>query len=478
LNTNTFEDKRRENFERGRAELERRRLKMIESQISVLSEQLASSKKQVAEIKSKIDAMRSDRDTKAGLITSLEAQLQTVRSRKVFLEHEEQNLIAIAMDLNLVNSEHSNELDVKACQIKQEAISKMKDKLIELQNENEKKSLELSQINERLSESRDELKLVANEVTKIYEKYKEKLEEAKLVNQHLLSEKSKPINFEAAWGDPSPVEFSNAPVLSSDDPWVSSSIKQSPIATNSAPRDTFTFNEEGSGNSLGSKSKSVNNNDTYVKKSPDYSAFTDVGSIEPPTEVKDELKPIEGRNDVHGKKRFRAVYAFEARNLDELTINPGDIITVSEEVCEPGWLSGESNGRVGLFPEAYVEPIPSEFPQSKTSPDSPSCSETKFLESGADQSVFSDQTGSIVKYKVIYAFEARNPDELTISPGDIISGLDGPHEPGWLLGELYGQRGLFPEAYVEEFATEAPKTVVDQSSSQTTAGVSLSLDFL
>lgn len=58
--------------------------------------------------------------------------------------------------------------------------------------------------------------------------------------------------------------------------------------------------------------------------------------------------------------KYRAIYEFSARNADEISFQPGDIILVPiEQNAEPGWLAGEINGHTGWFPETYVEKIDS-----------------------------------------------------------------------------------------------------------------------
>ncbi|XP_041645592.1 intersectin-1 [Cheilinus undulatus] len=63
---------------------------------------------------------------------------------------------------------------------------------------------------------------------------------------------------------------------------------------------------------------------------------------------------------------YRAVYPFDARSHDEISIAPGDVIMVDEsQTGEPGWLGGELRGRTGWFPANYAERIPdSEAPIS------------------------------------------------------------------------------------------------------------------
>uniref|UniRef100_A0A8C5N098 Intersectin-1 n=1 Tax=Leptobrachium leishanense TaxID=445787 RepID=A0A8C5N098_9ANUR len=63
---------------------------------------------------------------------------------------------------------------------------------------------------------------------------------------------------------------------------------------------------------------------------------------------------------------YRALYPFDARSLDEITIQPGDMIMVDEsQNGEPGWLGGELKGKTGWFPANYAERLPeSEFPST------------------------------------------------------------------------------------------------------------------
>lgn len=58
---------------------------------------------------------------------------------------------------------------------------------------------------------------------------------------------------------------------------------------------------------------------------------------------------------------YRAIYEFTARNSDEITFVPGDLINVPfKQNAEPGWLAGEINGHTGWFPESYVEKLDAE----------------------------------------------------------------------------------------------------------------------
>ena len=54
----------------------------------------------------------------------------------------------------------------------------------------------------------------------------------------------------------------------------------------------------------------------------------------------------------------KALYDFDAENPDELNFSENDIIVVLEKV-EKEWWKGKCNGKIGLFPCAYVEVVDS-----------------------------------------------------------------------------------------------------------------------
>lgn len=48
---------------------------------------------------------------------------------------------------------------------------------------------------------------------------------------------------------------------------------------------------------------------------------------------------------------------------------------------------------------------------------------------------------------VNYAYDASEPDELTVRPGDILRDVE-RLTGGWWRGELKGRRGMFPDNFV------------------------------
>lgn len=78
-----------------------------------------------------------------------------------------------------------------------------------------------------------------------------------------------------------------------------------------------------------------------------------------PTETATTVNSVASANK-SGYVKYRAIYEFYARNNDEITFQPGDIIMVPlEQNAEPGWFAGEINGHTGWFPESYVEKVDS-----------------------------------------------------------------------------------------------------------------------
>lgn len=52
----------------------------------------------------------------------------------------------------------------------------------------------------------------------------------------------------------------------------------------------------------------------------------------------------------------KADYDYTSAEKDELTIKPGDVITIITR-HDDGWWKGELKGKVGLFPASYVHEL-------------------------------------------------------------------------------------------------------------------------
>ena len=71
------------------------------------------------------------------------------------------------------------------------------------------------------------------------------------------------------------------------------------------------------------------------------------------------LKPFSGKKP---SERAKVMFSYEPENPDELKLFEGDIITILNKDVphSEGWWEGEVNGKVGLFPDNFVEMLPAE----------------------------------------------------------------------------------------------------------------------
>ncbi|KAK9506777.1 hypothetical protein O3M35_008651 [Rhynocoris fuscipes] len=91
---------------------------------------------------------------------------------------------------------------------------------------------------------------------------------------------------------------------------------------------------------------------------------TSTSSSEPPDLPMLPPKPI--------KEICRAMFHYEAANADELTLQEGDLITIiTKEGQDPGWWKGELKGKIGVFPDNFVQIITSTSVE-EAKPDRPS----------------------------------------------------------------------------------------------------------
>lgn len=179
-----------------------------------------------------------------------------------------------------------------------------------------------------------------------------------------------------------------------------------------------------------------------------------------------------------GYAPYRAIYEFFARNSDEITFQPGDIIMVPfEQNAEPGWLAGEINGHTGWFPETYVEKIDdaevaavdesniSSYDQVATDPVASAVpDETTATTLEQSQSAYTTSSAAEGEtYISCYPYESAEPGDLVFDAGEyiVVTKKDGD----WWTGTIGGNRtGVFPSNYVQDVDTTA-QTAADTTTS-------------
>lgn len=80
------------------------------------------------------------------------------------------------------------------------------------------------------------------------------------------------------------------------------------------------------------------------------------------SEVDGVEKEVNGGNEYQSNEDsdgvpVQAKYDYVASEEDELSFYAGDIITQLSSEDEQGWCKGRLNGKVGLFPAKWVDPV-------------------------------------------------------------------------------------------------------------------------
>ena len=199
--------------------------------------------------------MRTQRDTKMGLLSSLKAQLKGLSDRQLIIEQENINLtnqLKSAYQANLppgseLNQQQSMQFTI---QNKQLNINKLKSQLEEYEKEKIQKANDMESHNEQLKQLKDKLNEMIERTNELASKFEEKKREAQQLKDQLTN-----IDINAGW--------------SQADEW------ETPATIPSAG--------------------------TILQQQPAGKQF---------------------------KVKYKAMFEFQARNADELTIQPGDIILV------------------------------------------------------------------------------------------------------------------------------------------------------
>lgn len=133
----------------------------------------------------------------------------------------------------------------------------------------------------------------------------------------------------------------------------------------------------------------------------------------------------------------RVLYAFRGRDSDEISVNPGDSISVLVHDTGSGWtkLKNNTTGDQGLAPTSYLEinEKPVNFGTGRSAP--PAVPPPR----GSKK-----QSRTLT---VQYSYEAQEGNEMSIEAGDEVTVLKEDDGSGWTLAEYDGNSGLIPTNY-------------------------------
>ncbi|XP_011350007.2 intersectin-2 isoform X6 [Ooceraea biroi] len=185
---------------------------------------------------------------------------------------------------------------------------------------------------------------------------------------------------------------------------------------------------------------------------------------------------------ISGTRKYRALYEFVARNQDEISFQPGDIILVPPvQNAEPGWMAGEIRGHTGWFPESYVEPVDtgtavSDNDRTFMQQDSV---EKRTLEGIAEVPENVSDAGSLggeaplveaiiptlglgtscdIQVTALYAYRPTMQQHLSFDKGEAIYVCE--QQDNWWYGSTNTKnKGWFPRSYVKETVADSGKNV-------------------
>ncbi|CAG7819144.1 unnamed protein product [Allacma fusca] len=159
---------------------------------------------------------------------------------------------------------------------------------------------------------------------------------------------------------------------------------------------------------------------------------------------------------------YRALYDFESRNSDELSFMAGDIIQKNYDIIpDPGWLAGSLEGRVGWFPEAFVQEYD---PDLELAPAEVEVEVEVEVAPAVVEEVVEADVDSDNYYIALYPYESTEPGDLAFQVGEKI--LVSQSEGEWWTGSIGPERvGIFPGNYVsrdDKHSEEVPEAPIQE----------------
>uniref|UniRef100_A0A8C4NLQ3 Intersectin-1 n=1 Tax=Dicentrarchus labrax TaxID=13489 RepID=A0A8C4NLQ3_DICLA len=481
ITTVTFEDKKRENFERGNLELEKRRQALQEQQRKE-QERLATLEREEQERKER-ERMEQERRRQHELEKQLEKQRELERQREEERRKEIERREAAKRELERQRQlewerQRRQELLTQRNR-EQESIVLLKARKKTLEFELEALNDKKTQLEGKLKDVRFRLSAQRREVEQTNQTRETRIAEITLLQQQLQVRKTNDNHQQI-----------NTKDLSS----LQKAVEQKETSRQQLREQLDAVERE-----TRAKLLEIDAFNTQLK--PMFIIFLPLclSTVEktPGPSLFDQKAPVTGFDQQQQPVKvvyYRAVYPFDARSHDEISIGPGDVIMVDEsQTGEPGWLGGELRGRTGWFPANYAERIPdSEAPislratasatptsaqQPMTTPppapghNSSSTSSTNSnwlrqrsaftpatMTTGSSPSPVLGQKVEGLQAQALYPWRAKKDNHLNFNKNEIITVLE--QQDMWWLGELQtGQRGWFPKSYVKLISATMPAPV-------------------
>ncbi|XP_053697449.1 intersectin-1 isoform X2 [Sabethes cyaneus] len=518
LPQSSFEDKRKENFDKGQAELERRRKALMDIQKKEQEER----ERKEREEQEKIRKAKMEAELKKQQELAKEQQ----RQQELEQEREEQRKRELEKkELARKEMEKQRQQEWEAQKISEMQLQRQREQenVLKLKAQNQSLGVELSTFNEKIKELSQKICDTRVGVTNVKStidgmrttrdtqmsdmaqlKAKVKDQNQRLVQ--LSQEKAKMDAKNKTGETESQLQFSNKQIIIQQ-------LKDKLENTKQQIENKTTDIKINSEQLKELKSQLTDLIDSCEKlyleydvqriqilemknnrKNESYTSAWDTSNSWPVDTVPAAAEPVLTNEAVitpPGYVKYRAIYEFSARNADEISFQPGDIVMVPlEQNAEPGWLAGEINGHTGWFPESYVEKVdtnlntvvaPAVAPVAETiaytepvaaTPTTTTTTYTAPSEvegtsvaemnneyvssstgnNNTDEQFAATYNGDVEYYVACYAYQSAEADDLVFDAGEVIavSKKDGD----WWTGNIGNRTGLFPSNYVQKQESE------------------------
>uniref|UniRef100_A0A672UYM0 Intersectin-1 n=1 Tax=Strigops habroptila TaxID=2489341 RepID=A0A672UYM0_STRHB len=483
----TFEDKKRENFERGNLELEKRRQALLEQQRKE-QERLAQLERAEQERKER-ERQEQERKRQLELEKQLEKQRELERQREEERRKEIERREAAKRELErqrqlewernrrqeLLNQRNKEQEDIVVLKAKKKTLE------FELEALNDKKN----QLEGKLRDIRCRLSTQRQEIESTNKSRELRIAEITHLQQQLQVRKHSLILFLALRFD-----LLNCIKILNSLLTIKRALEAKELARQQL-RDQLDEVEK----ETRSKLQEIDIFNNQLKELREIHNKQQLQKQKNLEAERLKQKEQERKTELEKQKEedvkivyYRALYPFESRSHDEISIQPGDIVMVDEsQTGEPGWLGGELKGKTGWFPANYAEKIPeNEVPasakpavdataapkvsvhettmslgtpastESQPSLTVPSAGQmrqrsafTPATVTGSSPSPVLGQGEKVegLQAQALYPWRAKKDNHLNFNKNDIITVLE--QQDMWWFGEVQGQKGWFPKSYVK-----------------------------
>ncbi|XP_017094939.2 intersectin-1 isoform X1 [Drosophila bipectinata] len=373
-------------------------LSTLNEKIKDLSQKICETRAGVTNVKTVIDGMRTQRDTSMSEMAQLKARIKEQNAKLLQLTQERAKWEAKSKASGAaLSGENAQEEQLNAAFAhKQLLIKQIQDKVENIKKEIESKQEDITSNDAQMAEVKNELSTLLAKCEELYKEY----------------------------------DVERTSVLE-----LKYNRKNETAATMSSAWDT------GSSSAWGDTGTTAAPADPYAGLTNDIAA-----EVAPAVDLSGPAP--------EGFAKYRAVYEFYARNAEEITFVPGDIILVPlEQNAEPGWLAGEINGHTGWFPESYVEKI-----EDGEAPPAASTEPEAVAEVAAVADTFNDNisaaptdlsaAGDVEYYIAAYPYESAEEGDLSFSAGEMVMVIK--KEGEWWTGTIGTRTGMFPSNYVQK----------------------------